>query len=57
MAYVLIDMSVLLGAGLTTTIAVLFIVSFLTKLAAVYMGALVSCRSNARIARPGRGDR
>lgn len=56
LAYALIDMSALLAAGLTTKIAVLFLVSFLTKLAAVYMGAMVTCRSNARIAQPGRGD-
>ena len=41
LAYALIDIAVLVGAGLTTRIAVLFAVSFLTKLAAVYVGALV----------------
>jgi hypothetical protein len=35
---------VLLAAGLTPGIAVLFAVSFLTKLAAVYLGALVAGR-------------
>jgi len=40
LAYALIDMSVLLAAGLTTGIAVLSAVSLLTKLAAVYVGAL-----------------
>ncbi|MEO7823282.1 MAG: hypothetical protein ABIS15_06730 [Gemmatimonadaceae bacterium] len=40
LAYVLIDISVLVAAGLTTRIAVLFAVSLLTKLAAVYLGAL-----------------
>jgi hypothetical protein len=44
LAYALIDISVLLAAGLTRKIAVLFAVSFLTKLAAVYLGALVSGR-------------
>ena len=41
LAYALIDIAVLAAAGLTTRIAVLFAVSFLTKLAAVYVGALV----------------
>jgi hypothetical protein len=42
--YALIDISVLLAAGLTPKIAVLFTVSFLTKLAAVYLGGLVAGR-------------
>ena len=41
LAYVLIDSAVLVASGLTTRIAVLFAISFLTKLAAVYLGALV----------------
>lgn len=44
LAYALIDVSVLLTAGLTRKIAVLFAVSFLTKLAAAYFGALVAGR-------------
>jgi hypothetical protein len=44
LAYALIDIGVLLTAELTPRIAVLFAVSFLTKLAAVYLGALVSGR-------------
>jgi hypothetical protein len=44
LAYVLIDIGVLLAAGLTARIAVLFAVSFLTKLAAVYLGGLVAGR-------------
>ena len=44
LAYVLIDIAVLLAAGLTPKIAVLFAVSLLTKLVAVYLGALVSGR-------------
>ena len=44
LAYALIDISVLLAAGLTPRIAVLFAVSFLTKLTAVYLGALVASR-------------
>jgi hypothetical protein len=41
LAYALIDIGVLLAAGLTARIAVLFVVSFLTKLAAGYLGAVV----------------
>ena len=44
LAYALIDIGVLLAAGLTARIAVLFAVSFLTKLVAVYLGALVASR-------------
>ena len=44
LAYALIDIGVLLAVGLTPKIAVLFAVSFLTKLAAVYLGALVAVR-------------
>jgi hypothetical protein len=41
LAYVLIDITVLVAAGLSTKAAILFAVSFLTKLAAVYWGALI----------------
>ncbi len=44
LAYVVIDMGVLLAAGMTPRIAVLFGVSFLTKLGAAYLGALVAGR-------------
>jgi len=44
LAYVLIDIAVLLAAGMTGSVAVLFAVSFATKLAAVYFGALVGGR-------------
>lgn len=44
LVYILIDVSVLLAAGLTPRIAILFAVSFLTKLAAVYLGALIAGR-------------
>jgi len=44
LAYALIDISVLLAAGLTPGIAALFAISLLTKLAAVYVGALVAIR-------------
>ena len=42
LTYAIIDIGVLLAAGMNTKIAVLFAISFLTKLAAVYGGALVS---------------
>lgn len=48
-AYTLIDLSVLLVAGLTFWIGVLFATSFLTKLAAVWRGAAL--RLNSRMAR------
>lgn len=44
LAYALIDISVLLAAGLTPKVAVLFAVSFLTKLAAAYLGGWVAAR-------------
>jgi hypothetical protein len=44
LTYALIDIGVLLAAGLTPRIAVLSAVSVLTKLAAVYVGALVAGR-------------
>jgi hypothetical protein len=42
LVYVVIDFAVLLAAGLTAKIAILFAVSFLTKLGAVYFGALLA---------------
>ena len=44
LTYALIDIGVLLAAGLTPGIAILFAVSFLTKLAAVCLGTLVARR-------------
>jgi hypothetical protein len=44
LTYALIDIAVLLAAGMTTRGAVLVAVSFMTKLAAVYAGALVGAR-------------
>ena len=38
------DAAILVAAGLTSAVAVLFAVSFLTKLAAVYSGALFAGR-------------
>jgi hypothetical protein len=43
-AYTLIDIAILLAAGLTSRVAVLIIISFATKLAAVYFGSLVGGR-------------
>jgi hypothetical protein len=42
LAYVVIDLAILAAAGLTARSGILFAVSFLTKLAAVYSGALVA---------------
>ncbi len=44
LTYALIDIGALLAAGLTPRICVLVAVSLLTKLAAVYLGALVAGR-------------
>jgi hypothetical protein len=44
LSYALIDIGVLLAAGMTPKIAVLCAASLLTKLAAVYLGALVAGR-------------
>jgi hypothetical protein len=44
LAYALIDLGVLVTAGLTPRIAALSAVSLLTKLAAVYLGSLVAGR-------------
>ena len=44
LAYALIDLAILLAAGMTARSAVLVAVSLATKLAAVYVGALVGGR-------------
>jgi len=44
LVYALIDLGALLAAGLTAKLAILSAVSLLTKLAAVYAGALVAAR-------------
>lgn len=44
LAYAVIDVALLAASGLTARIGVLFAASFLTKLAAVYTGALVAGR-------------
>ncbi|MFN0022213.1 MAG: hypothetical protein ACKVP0_28525 [Pirellulaceae bacterium] len=41
LAYVAIDLAVILAVGVTFTVGILFIVSFATKLAAAYFGALL----------------
>jgi hypothetical protein len=41
LAYAVIDLAILAASGMTARIGVLFAVSFLTKLAAVYFGTLV----------------
>jgi hypothetical protein len=40
LAYAVIDLAILAASGLTARIGVLFAVSFLTKLAAIYFGAV-----------------
>ncbi|MGH7133365.1 MAG: hypothetical protein ACREJO_15640 [Phycisphaerales bacterium] len=47
LAYAIIDLGVLLAAGMTAKIAVLCAVSLLTKLAAAYGGAMVAARNAA----------
>jgi hypothetical protein len=42
LAYAIIDLGVLLAAGISAKIAILYAVSMLTKLAAVYFGALLA---------------
>jgi hypothetical protein len=44
LAYAVIDLAVVAASGFTARIGILFAVSFLTKLAAVYVGALVAGR-------------
>ncbi len=44
MIYVVVDFAILLGAGLSVRIAMLFAISFVTKLAAVYFGAKFATR-------------
>ncbi|CAN5248733.1 hypothetical protein BH10PLA2_BH10PLA2_30920 [soil metagenome] len=44
LTYALIDIGVLLAAGLTAKIAVLCAISLVTKLGASYLGTVVACR-------------
>lgn len=55
LTYAIIDIGVLLAAGMTTKIAVLCAVSLLTKLAAAYGGAVVSVHSASQSASVGPG--
>lgn len=47
LAYTIIDLSILLVAGLSLGVGVLFVVSFATKLGAVYCGAFMRLRNHA----------
>lgn len=49
LAYSIIDLSILLIAGLSIGVGVLFVVSFATKLASIYCGASVRLRNGADI--------
>ncbi len=46
LAYAVIDLAILATAGFTARVAVLCAISLLTKLAAVYFGALIAGRRN-----------
>ena len=46
LAYTIIDLSILLMAGLSLGVGVLFVVSFATKLCAVYCGAFIRLRNH-----------
>ncbi len=50
LAYAIIDAAILLAVGMTPKIAVLFTISFLTKLAAGYVGALAAGGGGAKSA-------
>lgn len=47
LAYAIIDLGVLLAAGMTAKVAILCAVSLLTKLAAAYAGALVAVHNGS----------
>ncbi len=49
LAYSILDLSILVIAGLSLRVGVLFVVSFATKLAAVYFGAAARGRVSGRI--------
>jgi hypothetical protein len=48
MAYALIDLTILLAAGITFRVGVLFVISFTTKLVAIYLGATYRIRRDNR---------
>src|SRR5688572_24635878 len=47
LAYAVIDVAIVLAAGMTSRIAILVAVSLVTKLAAIYLGALFAGRQGA----------
>ncbi len=47
LAYTIIDLSILMMAGLSFGVCVAFVISFSTKLAAVYLGAFSRLRNHA----------
>ncbi len=49
LAYTVIDLAILLAVGVTFTVAILFVVSFATKLAAGYVGAWLRVRHPAEL--------
>lgn len=55
LTYAIIDVGVLLASGMTSKIAILVTVSMLTKLAAVYAGALAAVHNAAQNASPAHG--
>lgn len=48
-AYALIDLVILLAAGITFRVGVLFVISFATKLVAIYLGATYRIRRDKRV--------
>lgn len=48
-AYALIDLAILLAAGITFRVGVLFVISFATKLVAIYLGATYRIRRDKRV--------
>lgn len=48
-AYALIDLAILLAAGITFSVGVLFVISFATKLVAIYLGATYRIRRDKRV--------
>jgi hypothetical protein len=55
MAYALIDLTILLAAGITFRVGVLFVISFTTKLVAIYLGATYRIRRDNRALDRARG--
>ena len=55
LAYAIVDLGIVLAAGMTPKIAMLVAVSLLTKLAAAYLGALVAVQNASKNASFGPG--